>query len=106
MSDAESIVVERIEVREDCQIYFVLKDTGKSHLQHIYREGREVYWDPRANAFKSTQMTNRDVVEWFRNIIETCQSVGISLEIDDSTKWVGEVEKSKIEICRKHGLDL
>lgn len=45
--------ISKVEINSQGELYVHLEIGGKSMYQHIYREGREVYWDQEQKTFNT-----------------------------------------------------
>ena len=91
--------VNRIEMLETGELFLGIANDGKSVYQYIYREAAGVYWDPKRKGFKSTELKNWTVPQWFAHIVETVQAgLRVQLFLGEEVAWKKISDSDKLLI--------
>lgn len=90
--------IRRVEVLESGELFLGLETGDNASYQYIYREGRGIYWDPDRRGFKSTELKDWTVTQWFRHILAIAHEIGITLALSEDVSWENISEDDKILI--------
>jgi hypothetical protein len=67
---------------------------------YIYREAREVHWEPAVGRLHSPKPREWSYARWFQQIIEAADAYGQPLRLTASTVWVNIPNELKTEVER------
>jgi len=92
--------INKIILNNSNELIFRLDSNGEPMYQYVYREAAGVYWDEKQKGFKSTELKEWTVSDWYFHIKDIVRSsLNIDLKLNDKTKWenIPETEQTKIK---------
>ncbi|MDD3939893.1 MAG: hypothetical protein PHF49_04605 [Patescibacteria group bacterium] len=92
--------INKIVLNSSNELFLLLDSNGESMYQYIYREAAGVYWDEKHKGFKSTELKEWTVSDWYFHIRDIVRSsLNIDLVLNEKTKWesIPEAEQTKIK---------
>ncbi|NVK22561.1 MAG: hypothetical protein HWD86_08585 [Kangiellaceae bacterium] len=80
--------INKIEILDSGELYLCLVSGERASYQHIYRDGREVYWDNDKQGFKSPKPRKWSYFDWYKHIcLVVSQSMNLTLELAKTVEW-------------------
>ena len=80
--------IAKVSIRENGEMFLILRSGGKPSYQYIYREAAEVYWDADEKGFKAPAPRTWDHHKWFLHIEQlVASSLGVDLLLTEETGW-------------------
>ncbi len=88
--------VSKVEINHKGELFICLKSGGKAEYQHIYRQGREVYWDSEMKGFKSPPPRQWTYLQWYKHILDVVsEAIKLKLIISNNTEWINVDDELK-----------
>jgi len=93
-------IINKVVLTNNNELLLILVGEGKAMYQYVYREAAGVYWDNNQKGFKSTELKEWTVCDWFFHIKEIVKTgLNVDLKVSDTLIWenIPEIEQTKIK---------